>query len=204
MDYPARGPAGLELHVQTRRPHGDVPRHRSQARSSAAPTVGRSGPASTPPPWAPTKCPCPFPTRVIALAADPNFPDEMYAALEVAGVIRSSDGWRHLGGNHRQPRAQRRHPGPPRRPVRRRTAPRRLHHHPAGSVHRPRPRLRVDSRRLRPVLRGHLHPRPEGGATRPQHALRLHWRGGPQQHRRPLPQPRPVQDLRACRPGHHR
>ena len=43
-----------------------------------------------------------FPTRVIALAADPNFPDEMYAALEVAGVIRSSDGgdtWDEITGS---------------------------------------------------------------------------------------------------------
>ena len=43
-----------------------------------------------------------FPTRVIALAADPNFPDEMYAALEVAGVIRSSDGgdtWEEITGS---------------------------------------------------------------------------------------------------------
>ncbi len=42
-----------------------------------------------------------FPTRVIALCADPNFPDEMYAALEVAGVIRSSDGgdtWEEISG----------------------------------------------------------------------------------------------------------
>ena len=43
-----------------------------------------------------------FPTRVIALTADPNFPDEMYAALEVAGVIRSSDGgdtWEEVTGS---------------------------------------------------------------------------------------------------------
>jgi len=42
-----------------------------------------------------------FPTRVIALCADPNFPDEMYAALEVAGVIRSADGgdtWEEISG----------------------------------------------------------------------------------------------------------
>src|ERR671918_2898211 len=38
------------------------------------------------------ECAMAFPTRVIALAADPNFPDEIYAALEVAGVIRSSEG----------------------------------------------------------------------------------------------------------------
>jgi len=38
------------------------------------------------------ECAMAFPTRVIALAADPNFPDEMYAAIEVAGVIRSADG----------------------------------------------------------------------------------------------------------------
>ena len=43
-----------------------------------------------------------FPTRVIALAADPNFPDEIYAALEVAGVIRSADGgdtWQEITGS---------------------------------------------------------------------------------------------------------
>jgi len=42
-----------------------------------------------------------FPTRVVALCADPNFPDEMYAALEVAGVIRSADGgdtWEEISG----------------------------------------------------------------------------------------------------------
>jgi photosystem II stability/assembly factor-like uncharacterized protein len=32
-----------------------------------------------------------FPTRVIALAADPNNPAEMYAGLEVGGVVRSLD-----------------------------------------------------------------------------------------------------------------
>ena len=43
-----------------------------------------------------------FPTRVIALAADPSFPDELYAALEVAGVIRSLDGgdtWQEITNN---------------------------------------------------------------------------------------------------------
>jgi hypothetical protein len=43
-----------------------------------------------------------FPTRVIALAADTNFPDEIYAALEVAGVIRSSDDgdtWQEITGS---------------------------------------------------------------------------------------------------------
>ena len=33
----------------------------------------------------------PFDTRVIAMAADPNNPDELYAALEVGGMIRSLD-----------------------------------------------------------------------------------------------------------------
>jgi photosystem II stability/assembly factor-like uncharacterized protein len=33
-----------------------------------------------------------FPTRVIRLAADPSHPDEIYAGLEVGGVIRSLDG----------------------------------------------------------------------------------------------------------------
>ena len=48
------------------------------------------------------ECAMAFPTRVIALAADPNFPDEMYAALEVAGVIRSADGgdtWDEITGS---------------------------------------------------------------------------------------------------------
>ena len=43
-----------------------------------------------------------FPTRVIGLTADPNFPDEMYAALEVAGVLRSTDGgdsWDEITGS---------------------------------------------------------------------------------------------------------
>ena len=34
----------------------------------------------------------PFDTRVIAMAASPNLPDEMYAGLEVGGMIRSLDG----------------------------------------------------------------------------------------------------------------
>lgn len=48
------------------------------------------------------ECKMAFPTRVIGLTADPNFPDEMYAALEVAGVIRSSDGgdsWEEITGS---------------------------------------------------------------------------------------------------------
>ena len=38
------------------------------------------------------ECAMAFPTRVIALTADPSSPDDVYAALEVAGVIRSTDG----------------------------------------------------------------------------------------------------------------
>ncbi|PKB83395.1 MAG: hypothetical protein BZY88_02160 [SAR202 cluster bacterium Io17-Chloro-G9] len=48
------------------------------------------------------ECAMAFPTRVIALAADPSFPDEIYAALEVAGVIRSSDAgdtWDEITGS---------------------------------------------------------------------------------------------------------
>ena len=48
------------------------------------------------------ECQMTFPTRVIGLTADPNFPDEMYAGLEVAGVIRSSDGgesWEEITGS---------------------------------------------------------------------------------------------------------
>ncbi len=43
-----------------------------------------------------------FPTRVIGLTADPNHPDELYAALEVAGVARSADGgdsWEEITGS---------------------------------------------------------------------------------------------------------
>ena len=51
-----------------------------------------------------------FETRVIAMVADPSFPDEMYAGLEVGGMIRSLDGgdsWEPInrglaeGGEHR-------------------------------------------------------------------------------------------------------
>ena len=48
------------------------------------------------------ECIMSFPTRVIALTADPNAPDEIYAALEVAGVIRSLDGgdnWEDITGS---------------------------------------------------------------------------------------------------------
>lgn len=47
------------------------------------------------------ECAMAFPTRVIAMAADPTYPDDVYAALEVAGVIRSSDGgdtWEEITG----------------------------------------------------------------------------------------------------------
>ncbi|RPI42145.1 MAG: hypothetical protein EHM59_18545 [Betaproteobacteria bacterium] len=40
----------------------------------------------------PEHCPMDFPTRAIGLAANPAKPDELYAALEVSGVIRSADG----------------------------------------------------------------------------------------------------------------
>ncbi|HEY7647365.1 MAG TPA: hypothetical protein VID04_00050 [Methylomirabilota bacterium] len=36
-----------------------------------------------------------FPSRVLRLSADPARPDELYAALEVAGVMRSLDGGEH-------------------------------------------------------------------------------------------------------------
>jgi photosystem II stability/assembly factor-like uncharacterized protein len=36
-----------------------------------------------------------FPSRVIRMAADPARPEELYAALEVAGVMRSLDGGEH-------------------------------------------------------------------------------------------------------------
>ncbi len=48
------------------------------------------------------ECAMAFPTRVIALTADPSSPDDVYAALEVAGVIRSTDGgdsWQEITGS---------------------------------------------------------------------------------------------------------
>lgn len=39
-------------------------------------------------------CEMGFPTRVIDLAVDPSNPDEVYAALEVGGLVRSLDGGR--------------------------------------------------------------------------------------------------------------
>ena len=44
----------------------------------------------------------PFPTRVIRIVADPNNPDEIYAGLEVNGVVRSLDGgdtWSDISGD---------------------------------------------------------------------------------------------------------
>ena len=40
----------------------------------------------------PGHCPMEFPTRTIGIAADAGRPDDVYAALEVSGVLRSSDG----------------------------------------------------------------------------------------------------------------
>ena len=40
----------------------------------------------------PEHCPMDFPTRAIGLAVNPERPDELYAALEVSGVLRSGDG----------------------------------------------------------------------------------------------------------------
>jgi photosystem II stability/assembly factor-like uncharacterized protein len=40
----------------------------------------------------PGHCEMGFPTRTIGIAADPNRPEDVYAALEVSGVIRSGDG----------------------------------------------------------------------------------------------------------------
>ncbi len=42
--------------------------------------------------FSPGHCAMDFPTRTIRIAIDPNRPSEVYAALEVSGVIRSSDG----------------------------------------------------------------------------------------------------------------
>ncbi len=39
----------------------------------------------------PGHCPMGFPTRTIGIAADAGHPDDVYAALEVSGVLRSSD-----------------------------------------------------------------------------------------------------------------
>ena len=47
----------------------------------------------------PEHCVMGFPTRVTRIAVDPGRPDDVYAALEVSGVIRSADGgesWKDL------------------------------------------------------------------------------------------------------------
>jgi len=47
----------------------------------------------------PEHCPMGFPTRAIGIAADASHPDDLYAALEVSGVILSTDGgdtWRDV------------------------------------------------------------------------------------------------------------
>ena len=40
----------------------------------------------------PEHCVMGFPTRMISIAVDPSHPDDVYAALEVSGVVRSTDG----------------------------------------------------------------------------------------------------------------
>src|SRR5690606_19408319 len=40
----------------------------------------------------PGHCEMGFPARTIGIAADPERPEDLYAALEVSGVIRSEDG----------------------------------------------------------------------------------------------------------------
>jgi len=49
----------------------------------------------------PEHCVMGFPTRTISIAVDPSRPDDVYAALEVSGVMRSTDGgesWSDLSG----------------------------------------------------------------------------------------------------------
>ena len=53
-------------------------------------------------PMGSNECAMSFPTRVIAMTVDPSDPNDVYAALEVAGVIRSSDGgdtWEEITGS---------------------------------------------------------------------------------------------------------
>ena len=50
----------------------------------------------------PDHCPMDFPTRAIGLAINPSNPDELYAAIEVSGVLRSADAgetWSDLSGS---------------------------------------------------------------------------------------------------------
>jgi photosystem II stability/assembly factor-like uncharacterized protein len=53
-----------------------------------------------PDPAIPERCAGPFASRVMRLAQRPGRPDELYAALEIAGAMRSTDGgetWQDLG-----------------------------------------------------------------------------------------------------------
>ena len=52
-----------------------------------------------------TMTPRPLPKRIIGLAVDPNRPEEMYAAVEVGGLLRSRDGgqsWEGISEGHYQ------------------------------------------------------------------------------------------------------
>lgn len=55
-----------------------------------------------PDPNIPERCTGPFDSRVMRLAQRPGRPDEIYAALEIAGAMRTTDGgqtWQDLGGD---------------------------------------------------------------------------------------------------------
>ena len=90
LDFPERGAVVWSLAFHPTRPKSCTRasrRWRSIAAKTAA-TAGRSSRARN----RPSTATWDFPTRTTRIAVDPGRPDDVYAALEVSGVIRSTDG----------------------------------------------------------------------------------------------------------------
>jgi photosystem II stability/assembly factor-like uncharacterized protein len=94
LDFPAAGAQVWSVHVHPRDPKvvfaGTSPV--GVCRSDDGGDTWRKLPNATQPDHVTMKS---FVTRVMRLAADPSRPDEIYAALEVGGAMRSLDGGEH-------------------------------------------------------------------------------------------------------------
>ena len=55
-----------------------------------------------------TTTPRQMPKRVLGISLDPDHPSDMYAAIEVGGLLRSTDGGSHLGERQRRTLPERR------------------------------------------------------------------------------------------------